>query len=441
MQIAHNLPVLPFLGISAKSSNASIAKPKPQTAIEGKKLKYTLQRTAQGLLYDAESRKQHRVCSCHRNVASDGVSIHRKVDGSNARFGNLITCGSVWSCPVCASKITESRREDMQKAQSQWLLDGGSCLLNTLTFPHEVDMPLEELLKKFSKALDLYKNSRTYKSTFGTATASIAQKTNQNKEIKNITQGEFQRLGTVRSLEVTHGVNGWHPHVHEVLFMGDAALLDSEKAQDQLRKVWVQSLLKAGLGDQSKINDMLEHAFDIRGGDYVSDYINKFGREPIHINGWSIAHEVTKANTKLGKQGRKIGNDWHYTPFQLLGFATDGDSVAAELFKEFSKCFEGKRMNYWTNGLKDWFQINEKGDEELAIDVPEQIGEELVIRLDTDQWRDILRTNSRFEVLDIAASRGVEGVLEFLESLKSRKFTHSGQFLDRARPDITRFFH
>lgn len=433
---------LPFLGISAKSSNAAIVKPKPQTAIDAKKLKYSLQRTAQTLLYDREANKQHRVCSCHRNVASDGVSVWRKTDGQNARFGNLISCGSVWSCPVCASKVTESRREDMQKAQSKWLLDGGSCLLNTLTYPHEKDLPLAESLEKFSKALDFYKNSRTYKRIFGTAIATIEQKIKLNNPLKNIKEGEFSRVGTVRSLEVTHGVNGWHPHVHEVLFMTDAALLEATRAKDELTHEWVMSLLKAGLGSREQMTDMYQYSWDIRGGDYVSEYINKFGREPMNINGWTIAHEVTKANSKYGREARrKVGDEFHYTPFQLLNYSMNGDDSAGDLFKEFSKCFEGKRMNYWTNGLKDWFSINEKDDEELAADATEpEAEEELVIRLNTDQWQQILRTNTRWECLN-AAAIGIDAMNEFLESLSTRTRTHSGLFMDRARPDMDRFYH
>lgn len=430
-----------FLGISAKSSNQKEPQPNNQTG-SGRAFKYMLQRTAQSLLWNSEAEKQHRIIGCHRNVASDGVPVFRAVDGSDARLGNLITCGSVWSCPVCSSKITESRRADMQKAQSAWLLDGGTCLLKTLTFPHEHDMPLAELLDKFGAALDHYKNSKTYKRIFGTAVALIDQAAKKGKPLKHITEGEFQRLGTVRSLEVTNGSNGWHPHVHEVLFMQDDSLLNSQRTQEELAAQWVKSLLHAGLGDQSKINYMLAHAMDIRGGDYVSDYINKFGREPIEVNGWTIAHEVTKANSKTGGAGRKFGDDYHYTPFQLLGFASNGDEKAAGLFVEFSKCFEGKRMNYWTNGLKDWFGLNDIDDADLAEDAQDaKPEEEIVIRLDTQQWRDVLATNARGELLDVARDYGKEGVLLLLEDIKTRPKTHRGWFIDNARPDISRFFH
>lgn len=223
--------------------------------------------------------------------------------------------------------------------------------------------------------------------------------------------------------------------------MTDAKLLEATRAKDELTHEWVLSLLKAGLGSREKMSDMYQYAWDIRGGDYVSEYINKFGREPMNINGWTIAHEVTKANSKYGRVARrKVGNEEHYTPFQLLNYAMNGDEEAAFLFKEFSANFEGKRMNYWTNGLKDFFGINDKADEEVASEEAEP-EEEFVIRLDTDQWRDILRTNTRYEVLHIAATRGLDGINDFLENLKNRPYTHSGQFLDRARPDFNNFFH
>jgi hypothetical protein len=313
----------------------------------------------------------------------------------------------------------------MHTAQTKWLLQGGSCLLNTLTFPHEHDMPLEELVDKFSRALDLYKNSRTYKRIFGTSLALVKQRAHKGKPLKTIVEGEFSRLGSVRSLEVTHGVNGWHPHVHEVLFMQNDALLNAERAKEELTKEWVQCLLKVGLGSLEKLQFMLERAWDIRGGDYVSDYINKFGREPVHVNGWTIAHEVTKGISKIGKAGRKIGNEWHYTPFQLLGFATDDDEEAGQLFREFSACFEGKRMNYWTNGLKDWFGINDIADEELAEDEPQKPEEELVLFLNPSEWKLVLATNARADVLAVAADDGKDGLIRLLDDLVKRKRTHS----------------
>ncbi|MGP1718178.1 MAG: hypothetical protein ACTS9Y_13440 [Methylophilus sp.] len=423
-----------LLGSSAKSPNQKEAqKPKQQMPIFAKRLRYDLQRKAMSILWDhsGDTERQHRVCSCHRNLSSDGLPIYRAVDGSNARFANVQTCGSGWVCPVCNPKITEHRREDIYKATVEWNKQGGKCLLMTLTTEHENADNIVEVLEEVSKAQDLFTNDKFVKKTFGTATATVMQREAKGRPVKEQIHGTHQRLGYIRSLEVTHGVNGWHPHFHIVMFMHDDSLLTDGSTLQRLKEIWVKCLIKAG-ADKFKISDMLKYGLDLRGGDYVADYIMKFGREPIAVNGWTIAHEVTKANSK--NQTRNINGDWHYTPFQLLGFATNGEEAAAALFKEFALAFTGKRMNYWTNGLKDYFGINEVDDEEISQEAAEpEVEEELVIYLNPEEWKQVLQSNTRAELLEIAAAFGKDGVIDFLERLPDRPKTHSGHY-DVAKP-------
>lgn len=408
------------LGISAKYLHGlNEKKQKTYDAIEAKNIRYGLQRTAQSLLYDRESLKQHRVCGCSRNVASDGVVVYRTVSGDNARYSNLITCGSVWACPVCAAKITESRRNELQQAINTWTKQGGKVALMTLTYPHESYDSLSENLDKFAKALMYFKNSRAYKNAFGTPKH----------------EGLYQRLGSVRSLEVTHGVNGWHPHTHDLVFLKRDGLLDDYMTLSELKNAWAKALLKAGIGGNSRITDMWEHGLDIRGGDYAAEYVAKYGHEPKLYDSWSAAAELTKQHTK-------IAGGESATPFMLLTWANAGDSVAGELFKEFVKCFDGKRMNHWSPGLKKALLIEEVDDETLAEEAAEpKEAEEMVIRLDIFQWKLILETNARGEVLRHAAARGMDGVLDLLDDLRTRPKVGRGWFNDNARPDVSRFYH
>lgn len=405
------------LGISAKSLHAGTGlKRKPETTrgkIENREMRYSLQRAAQGLLFDRDAMKQHRTCSCCRNVASDGVPVYRTVDGTDARFGNLITCGSVWACPVCSAKITEKRRAELQAAINAWVKNhSGKVLLMTLTFPHEYDMPLAELLEKFANALTKFKNSRAFKRIFGTPQS----------------PGTYERAGSVRSLEVTHGANGWHPHTHDLVFLKKEGLDSDHRAIDELRSEWVKQLLKVGLGDRSKLNDMLQYGFDIQGGDYAADYVAKFGHEPKLYEDWSAAREVTKGMSKIG-----AGN--HATPFMLLSwFHLDGDYEAGQLFVEYVRHFEGKRMLSWSPGLKKLLALDEEiSDEELAQADDPMPEEEIVIRLNTDQWKLVLSRNARYELLLLAAKNGREGVEALLIDLPDRPATHSGYFIDFAR--------
>lgn len=412
----------PNLGISAKSLHALKPKTKKANAIgriDAKAWRYDLQRKAQSIMYDQNSIKQHRVCGCSRNVASDGVSVWRSSNGENARFGNLITCGSVWACPVCSAKITEARRAELQSAVASWARLGGKVVLLTLTFPHHDYDELQPLLDKFGKALQIFKNSRSYKNTFGTPKM----------------PGRYKRAGSVRSLEVTHGENGWHPHTHDLVFVERDGLVDDKQTIDELKGAWVKALLKAGIGSTGEITDMFTHGLDIRGGDYAAEYIAKYGREAVNSDGWSVSHEVTKNHSKAGTIGG------HATPFQLLEWAMNGDGESGQLFKEFVHCFDGKRMNYWSPGLRKLLAIDEIEDEAIAAAESSNDAEELVIRLDVDQWRLVLETNARGEVLKSAAAAGIHGVLQLLDELKSRPKIYRGWFIDHARPDISRFFH
>jgi hypothetical protein len=422
-------PSRQVLGIRAKSLHKTgQLKRKPSTGfgkIENREIRYSLQRTAQTLLYDIEARKQHRTCGCGRNIQSDGVAVYRTLDGTDARFGNLITCGNVWTCPVCSAKVTEQRRLELQQGITAAIKAGGAIALLTLTFSHGLGDQLADNLEKFTKAVTRFKNSRAYgrmKDCYG-----IEYQRRHSGEMLDVSGG------AVRSLEVTYGVNGWHPHTHDLVFLRSDEALKDYRLLDELKREWVKCCLNFGLGDQSKINDMMERGLTLQGGDYAAEYVAKFGREPKLMEGWSAAREVTKGMSK-------IGGGEHATPFMLLAWAQQGDEQAAALFKEYAKVFEGRRMLTWSPGLKAHLLGNEEEttDEELAqLDdqVPE---EELVYRLDVDQWKLVMSRNARYELLLVAARNGESGVDALLEELETRTPSHSGWFLDHCRPRFDR---
>lgn len=358
-----------------------------------------LQRRAQSLLHDV----WHPVCSCQRNLQGSTVGIKRLVDGSNARFEGLITCGDVHVCPNCSAKVSGERRLELILARNRHLAEGGQVLLMTLTFPHEHDkLDLGVMLELFAKAMQRFNNSRTFKRILGT--------------LEN--PGLYGRIGSVKSLEETHGPNGWHPHVHALLFC-KPGLLDDYRAIEELRQEWVRILVKVTLGENSRRNDMLAHAFDLRGGDYAADYILKYGRQP-QLEQWGIIDEVTRSHAKRGTR------HGHLTPFALLRASLEGDDGAGELFVEFAKAFKGKRALTWSPGLKKHFGIADATDEDLArAPMPD---EEHVCQLDPDEWKLVLERNARGELKFWAAKEGAPGVRAFLDELRARPRTHQGHF-------------
>lgn len=432
---ASTFPSHTTLGIRAKSLHTPKGKERKQSArpaIEGREIRYSLQRVAQDILKSVDkgttgngTRKLHRTCGCCRNVQSDGVSIWRTTDGMDARFGNLITCGNVWTCPVCASKITEKRRAELQEGINAAVAAGGSIALMTLTFSHGLGDDLEKSLEQFTKAVTGFKNSRAYgrmKALYGIE----FQRTKGSETID--VQG-----GAVRSMEVTHGLNGWHPHTHDLMFLRNDGLLKDARLIDELKSEWVKQCLKHDLGDSTKISDMFGYGLDIQGGDYAADYVAKFGREPKLIQEWSAAREVTKGISK-------IGGGSHYTPFMLLEWARAGDQQAAELFREYARVFDGKRMLTWSPGLKAHLlgEDEELTDEEIAQADDPKPEEEVVYRLSEEEWKLVLEKNARYQLLLFAAKHGREGVEAILADLPNMKTTHSGHFQPWAR---RRFLH
>lgn len=397
------------LGNKAKSIHTK----KPQTFglaefTKSKSLRVAMQHTAAGLLWEANSGKKQkfRVCHCGRSIQGEKVIVYRATDGSRARFGGLTTCGSGWTCPVCAVRIGEVRREELSSAMVQHVTAGGRVNLLTLTFPHELDHPLIELMEKFDKARQRWKNSRAYRAVL-------------NKE-----KGAAGSLGCVSSLEVTHGKNGWHPHLHMLSFT-KRSITDDEIAN--LKKAWVNCLIKCNLGDNTKLTEMMEHALDVRGGEDAAAYIAKYGRE----EQWGITSELTRPHSKIG-----LGDE-SMTPFGLLvAYREYGEEWAGEKFKEFANVFLGRRLITWSEGLRAQFAIDETDDQQAAetSDVPE---ERYVGQLDIDQWKLVLSRNARVDLMRYAAEcchnpdTAQNDLNDFVESLRSTPQRTRGWFYDR----------
>ena len=241
------------LGIFANTVDSpSVPKPKKKAAkaddavTQNRKARFQLQRAAQGLL------PQERVAHCQRSTMSaSGVMVFRSESG--ASFGNLATCGSVWHCPICSAKITETRRQELQAAINTWAKYGGTVYLMSLTFPHQINQSLDGNGKLFASALKKFKASRGYRNVM----AAIGS------------------AGSIRAMEVTHGTHGWHPHTHDLIF-ADAGQLEKLR---ELQMAWIETLIDVGIADRSQLNDMMQAAFDVQNGDYAAEYVAKFGHE------------------------------------------------------------------------------------------------------------------------------------------------------------------
>lgn len=284
-------------------------------------------------------------------------------------WGNMMHCGSLWSCPVCAKQITEQRRSELGQLIKYWENQADSDIkLMTLTFSHSKDEPLKVLLSKLSKAITMFYGSRVF------------------KDLTKLCKVKFK----VRSLEVTYGSNGWHPHFHILLLTNDTDDL-AYAYRNRLAKLWIRCCEAKGLKSPS-----MQHGLDIRDGTYANDYISK----------WGIDYEMTKGHVKRGRKDS-------FTPFDILQLSIENETIfdksPSKLWQEFGVAMKGSRQLVWSRGLKKLVGIGEKTDQEIVDD---KENESITLR-DVDQisFEIVSKYQKRHEFLDWCKSDYINGNL------------------------------
>jgi len=358
---------------------------------------------ARGVLVDAGSRAGlehphnfHRTAKC-RHLAHGQVAVALDRAHGSAFFGGLVTCGSVWTCPICAAKIQERRREEVAKGIAWAYEEKLQPALVTLTFPHGNHQQLGRLLEQQAEALRLMRVGSPWK-RFKLATG-------------------YQ--GVIRSLELTHGAHGWHPHTHELWFVG--AHVHAQEMKAEISRQWESACIRAGLlSDPKKIEAFREYAVDVKGWCSAGDYLCKQD-DSRHF--WGADRELAKGGSKAGKSTGKH-------PFALLAAASDGDRRAARLFLTYALAMKGRRQLLWSAGLKGRAGLDECSDQDLAEEQREEA--DVLGLVDSAQWKLVIRYDKRAQLLDAAELRGWAGVISLLNGLRCRAENKSNFASSRA---------
>ena len=331
--------------------------------------KWAVHNTARALYPDTT------LARCHVQIvqAQDFVKVRRQ--GAGAWYSGLHTCKNVWCCPICAPRIAEARRGELQTAVDLAIGAGRGVYMTTFTIPHTRDEPLRALQRALALAQRRMKGTRDYKRLMA----------------------DIGHIGDVRTLEVTYGAGGWHPHVHALNFLSSnlTATLRHRSAEERTRSVtrwrrrlyvlWARACLKADLGcPRYRGKDGKYVGVDIRGAHHAAGYVAK----------WGLAQELTGAHKKLGGAGSR-------TPWGLLADAHCGDAAAAARWVEFAKAMRGQRQLFWSPRLRKKLGLGEQLTDQQAIDwePPEA---ETVAELTTDDWILVVAAGVRGELLEMA---------------------------------------
>ena len=268
-----------------------------------------------------------RLRHCHLVPVSAQVWVGRSGAG-RAFVGGLQTCASVWSCPLCSAKIRVRRAARIELAAERWLARDGSWLgFLTLTVRHSRGQSLRDLYGALAAAWKSLRESRWWRSL-----------------------GLF---GTIRSAEVTWGANGWHPHLHLLLFRESP--LDLAAVGAELSRRWRAAIVAAGLRPTTLQRGARLQVVSSGGGAvgaYLSKVLDDGGRE------WSVGDELARSDAKRGGKG--------LAPMQLLEAAASGDRFLAARWHEYEQATFGRRAIEASRGLFEALDVPEELDEELA---------------------------------------------------------------------------
>lgn len=324
----------------------------------------------------AEILPNERVSFCMRSIVPTrlGVEVWHNKEFMSAHYGNLMTCGSIWLCPVCASKISERRKNELVKGFENWR---GGLVMITLTLSHKSNESLSEILKKLDRSYKLLTHGRKW------------------QELKN----RFKIRGSVSNMEITFGSNGWHPHKHIVFLVDNEFVYKS--MGEVLTNKWLGHLKSSGASGLKGIALKVDPVLNMRSK--VAEYIAEYNKQPQKI--WSIETELTKSYIKSSQNFWSIVDDFiNYGSLKSLG-----------LILEYASATKGRRSVVFSRGLRKLLDIDDKTDLELATEKDKNA--ELLALIARDIWKVVTRNKKRGELLKIASSGNPEELEEYINNL------------------------
>lgn len=309
-----------------------------------------------------------RLAYCGRRRRKGCADVKIMMGDTGAYASGVQRCGSVHSCPVCAARIAQNRRMEAITALASWRSEGGCVSMLTLTLPHHAGQSLATVLGALTSCTRYLNSGRS--------------------SMANLL-APYGYHGQIRALEVTAGGSGWHPHLHVLVFTRQLVPLDLVEV---LKSRWESAAVAASWAAPNwRVGATWQD------GQHAAAYVNKAGT-------WGMAEEVTMSASKKGGNGGR-------SPFELLLDAALGCDSSAALFAEYGAALHGKRQQFWSRGLKAYFGLDEKTDEEIADseDSP-LIAVEPIAVVCADSWRLVVKYSERAEVLRAAEAAGQLGV-------------------------------
>lgn len=355
-------PTSAALGNTTKSASPS--------SEERKSARYDLQHHAQRLT------PAHRVRVCHKAIAhgKDGVEIRRTAE--SARFNGLMSCGNVWACPVCMSRINAQRAEALRNGLTNASFLGYRAYLLTLTVRHDRTDHLADLIDALTKAYRYMWSGKT------------------GQAIKRALTWQ----GSARALEIRHAMtHGWHPHFHIIVLTENELDADTLSAlTTRIKARWMQSLSHVGY------DATFENGADLRTSTtQIFNYLTKADR---------LADELTATDTKKSAESR--------SPIELLNASREGEQYASALWREYVTATKGAKALVMCPSFRELTEYDQHLANAESAEQTETESAELVAVIPPALWHMIKqhRDDLRAEILHYALHTSTHNLAEFLST-------------------------
>lgn len=375
-----------------------------------------------------------RCFDCGRRSVLPGgnVELRRNSDGV-AGFAGLFTCGKVWLCPVCNSKVMARRALEIGCALAWAHSQGLHVIWGSLTCRHTSQTALIESVSVQRAGWKALVSSHTWRTANATSRVAHLEHSDRCPWVCNFADAHVcgpdagceyactrvydtvqkmnsignpagGRVGYIRAAELTIGANGFHPHFHPlILFRGTEQ--EAEWFAADVVSEWVLGVENSGGEAQRDGAQQLKVVSGAAVYEALTGYVTKST-----YNYAGLALEAVWSQGKTGR-GRVRGTVAHWT---LLAAIEQGLSDEAGQWLELEEAMNGHRMITWSRGLRDFAGLNDEEDD--ATIAAKDIGskDDAVIVITAAGWVG-LRDNpvGLSMVLDVLSEHGWEklGVL------------------------------
>lgn len=325
-----------------------------------------------------------------RRAAGVGIVVDLKKDSAKriSGFRGLYSCASVWACPRCSAVIGIQRSKEVRGALEKWRTVGSHIPKGRLVpvegpanfedfFDKETGEEIEPKRKRKMLMEDVWHEPGD--AAFLTLTIRHRR---QDKLVdlwetistawERLTRGNSilkRRVPAyIRAAELTHGKNGWHLHLHVLLFVEKGWGDEIKKVRESIFKSWI-----------SIINDLnftvTPKGLDLRMLSNAEDEDEVIGRMAQYLTKesatWDVAQELTAAHIKKAT-GKNLSMHQILAVLHAAvtgietGYTDEEITALRAAYMEFELSSHGKRQLTWSNGAKAGLIDEDVSDEELA---------------------------------------------------------------------------